>query len=269
MKTTLSKDGTVLAYDTYGSGPALIYITGATCFRTFMPVVQGAKTISQAFTVYNYDRRGRGDSGDTLPYAIEREVDDIAALVEAAGGSAYLYGHSSGAVLALEAALRLGDKVKGVAIYDAAYAGDEEERADYEILAERVYELLRAGENAKAIRCFYKGIGMPAMFIMLMPLMPGWKTMKALAPTLAYDIALTRDLPPVERLAAINVPTYIWYGEKSPASMHRVAKRIADALPSAKLTEFVGQDHMVSEKRLLPMLVTCFKKNFICPCRSN
>ena len=269
MKTTLSKDGTVLAYDTYGSGPALIYITGATCFRNFMPVAQDAKVFSRAFTVYNYDRRGRGDSGDTLPYAIEREVEDIAALVEAAGGSAYLYGHSSGAVLALEAALCLSDKVKGVAIYDAAYAGDEEERADYEILAERVYELLRAGENAKAIRCFYKGIGMPALFIMLMPLMPGWKTMKALAPTLAYDIALTRDLPPLERIAALTVPTHIWFGEKSPPSMHRVAKRIADALPSASVIEVMGQDHMVSAKRLLPMLVKCFKKNFICPCRSN
>lgn len=269
MKTLLSKDGTVLAYDIYGSGPALISITGATCFRSFMPVVQNAKIFSQVFTVYNYDRRGRGDSGDTLPYAIEREVEDIAALVEAAGGSAYLYGHSSGAVLALEAALRLGDKVKGVAIYDAAYAGDEEERAEYKTLAERVYELLRAGENAKAIRCFYKGIGMPALFIMLMPLMPGWKTMKALAPTLAYDIALTRDLPPVERLAAIKVPTHIWYGEKSPASMHRVAKRIADALPSASLTEFAGQDHMISAKFLLPMLVKCFMKNFTCTCRSD
>src|SRR5687767_14966693 len=114
MQTIQSKDGTTLAYDVYGSGPALIYITGASCFRNFMPVVQDAKAFAHEFTVYNYDRRGRGDSTDTQPYAIEREVEDIEALIDAAGGKASLYGHSSGAVLALEAALRLGDKIDKV-----------------------------------------------------------------------------------------------------------------------------------------------------------
>ena len=112
MKTTKSKDGTTLAYDVYGSGPALIYITGASCFRSFIPIVQDAKAFASEFTVYNYDRRGRGDSGNTLPYSLEREVEDIEAMIDAAGGKAYLYGHSSGAVLALEAAMRLGDKVQ-------------------------------------------------------------------------------------------------------------------------------------------------------------
>lgn len=114
MKTIQSKDGTTLAYDIYGSGPALIYITGASCFRSFMPIVQDAKAFAKEFTVYNYDRRGRGDSTDTQPYAIEREVEDIEALIDAAGGKASLYGHSSGAVLALEAAFRLGNKVDKV-----------------------------------------------------------------------------------------------------------------------------------------------------------
>ncbi|MES2822797.1 MAG: alpha/beta hydrolase [Pseudomonadota bacterium] len=259
MQTIKSKDGTVLAYDVIGSGPALIYITGATCFRLFMPIVQDVKTFAKEFTVYNYDRRGRGDSGDRLPYAPEREVEDIAAMITAAGGSAWLYGHSSGAVLALEAALQLGNKINGIALYDAPYACDEKEKAEYNYLSRRVHELLHAGENAKALNCFLKGIGMPKFFVWFMPLMPGWKTMKALAPTLAYDIELTRDLPPVARISKINLPVYIIIGEKSPDSMRSVAQQLTQALPAATFTEVIGQDHMISAKMLLPILVKCIK----------
>lgn len=111
MNTVQSNDGTTLAYDIYGDGPPLIFITGASCFRNFMPVLKDAKAFAKEFAVYNYDRRGRGDSTDTAPYAIEREIEDIAALIDVAGGKANLYGHSSGAVLALEAALRLPGKI--------------------------------------------------------------------------------------------------------------------------------------------------------------
>jgi pimeloyl-ACP methyl ester carboxylesterase len=114
MKTTRSKDGTKLAYDVYGSGPALIYITGASSFRSFKPIMQDVKVLAKEFTVYNYDRHGRGDSRSTLSYSLEREVEDIEVMIDAAGGKAYLYGHSSGAVLALEAAMRLSDKVQKV-----------------------------------------------------------------------------------------------------------------------------------------------------------
>src|SRR3712207_6658231 len=141
MKTIQSKDGTTLAYDVYGSGPALIYITGASCFRSFLPIVHDAKAFGKEFTVYNYDRRGRGDSTDTQPYAIEREVEDIAALIEAAGGKASLYGHSSGAVLALEAALQLGDKVDKIVMYDPPYVHDETEKVQYNKLSEEVNKL--------------------------------------------------------------------------------------------------------------------------------
>lgn len=137
MKIARSKDGTTIAYDVYGSGPALIYITGASCFRSFMPVAQDARAFAKEFTVYNYDRRGRGDSGDTPPWAVEREVEDIAALIDAAGGTASLYGHSSGAVLALEAALRLGDKVRRLVLYDASYVHDEAERVEYRQLSQQ------------------------------------------------------------------------------------------------------------------------------------
>jgi pimeloyl-ACP methyl ester carboxylesterase len=259
MKTIQSKDGTTLAYDLYGSGPPLIYITGATCFRSFMPIVQDAKAFAREFTVYNYDRRGRGDSTDTQPYALEREVEDIEALIDAAGGKASLYGHSSGAVLALEAALRLSDKVDKVVMYDASYVHDEAEKSQYHNLSQQVHQLLQADKNAQAITTFLKGIGMPKLFVYLLRLMPGWKTMVALAPTLAYDIALTRDLPPLARASQVTVPVQLIVGEKSPAGLHDVASQLTKAIPGATFIQLAGQDHMVSAKALLPLLVSFLK----------
>lgn len=254
MRTVKSKDGTDIAYDIYGSGPVLIYITGAICFRNFMPVVKDAKVFGSEFSVYNYDRRGRGDSTNILPYSIEREVEDIEALIDAAGGSAVLYGHSSGAVLALEAGLKFPSKVKKIFLYDAAYASSEKDQREYLGLMSEVTELIRANKNAAALRKFVIGIGMPKVFAYLLPVMPGWKTMKALAPTLAYDMILTKGLPPFERAAKLKVPTKIAYGEKSPCSMHVVAKDLAHTLPEKDSLQVAGQDHMVSAKILLPLL---------------
>jgi pimeloyl-ACP methyl ester carboxylesterase len=259
MQTTQSKDGTTLAYDVYGSGPALIYITGASCFRNFMPVLQDAKAFAAAFTVYNYDRRGRGDSTDTQPYSIEHEVEDIEALIDAAGGKASLYGHSSGAVLALEAALRLGDKVDKVVMYDVSYAHDASEQSSYNKLSQQVHKLLQDGKNGQAMTTFLKGIGMPKVFVTLLRFMPGWKSMAALAPTLAYDIALTRDLPPVDRAAQVRVPVRVMVGEKSPAGLHDVARQLVRAIPGATFLQLKGQDHMASAKALLPALVNFLK----------
>ncbi len=259
MLQVASKDGTTIAYDVYGSGPPLIYITGATCFRKFMPIVQDAKTFANAFTVYNYDRRGRGDSGNTSPYAIEREVEDIEAMIDAAGGKANLLGHSSGAVLALEAALRLGDKIDRVVMYDPPYVHDEAEKATYAQLSHAVQTLLDAGNNKRAVKTFSKGIGMPTLFVWLLPLFPGWKTMAALAPTLAYDIALTKDLPPLDRAAQVTVPMQIIVGEKSPAFMQQVGRELTDVMPTATFKLLAGQDHMVSAKVLLPLLTAFFK----------
>jgi pimeloyl-ACP methyl ester carboxylesterase len=252
-----SKDGTSIAYDVYGSGdkPALIYITGASCFRNFFPIKADAKAYAQEFTVYNYDRRGRGDSGDNSPWRVEREVEDIEALVGAAGGKAALYGHSSGAVLALEAALRLGDKVERVVVYDTPYVHDEEEKAQYGAMTDGVLALLKQGKKAAAMKAFLSGIGMPKAFVFLLPLFPGWKGMKALANTLAYDIALTRDLPPVERFAQITVPVKVMVGEKSPGRMQGVAEQLAKAIPGAEMKVMKGQDHMIGAKVLLPELV--------------
>lgn len=221
--------------------------------------MQDAQVFATSFTVYTYDRRGRGDSGNTLPYSLEREIEDIEAMIDVAGGTAYVYGHSSGAVLALEAALRLGSKVQKVAMYDASYVHDEKEKAEYHKLSRIVQELLDDGNYAKAMRTFLKGIGMPRRFVWLLPLFPGWQKMKALAPTLAYDIALTQDLPPVERAAEVTVPVLIGVGEKSPTELHAVARQLAKAFPNAKYSQLTGQNHMVNAKKLLPLLSEFFR----------
>ena len=265
METAISRDGTRLAYDVYGSGPPLVYITGASCFRTFWPVVQDAKAFAKSFTIYNYDRRGRGDSTDTQPYAVEREVEDVEAIVDAAGGRASLFGHSSGAVLALEAALRLGDKVDGAVLYDPSYVSDETEKAAYEILSQQVHALLRVGDNGKAMRTFLSGIGMPKVFVHLMRFMPGWRRMTALAPSLAYDIALTCDLPPIERASRVTVPVQIVAGEKSPSSVRETARQLAEAIPESTFLELAGQDHMASAKAVLPVLTGFLKDGTSAP----
>jgi pimeloyl-ACP methyl ester carboxylesterase len=209
--------------------------------------------VATEFTVYNYDRRGRGDSGNTLPYTMACEMEDIEAMIDAAGGTAYLYGHSSGAVLALEAALRLGSKVQKI-MYDAPYVHDEKEKAEYKQLSQKIHNLLDNGKNAEAMTTFLKGLGMPKVFVLLLPLFPGWRTMKALAPTLVYDIALTQDMPPVERATRISIPRQITVGEKSPASIHVVGRQLTKAIPNAKFVQLAGQDHMVNAKTLLPLL---------------
>ncbi|MEV0336504.1 alpha/beta hydrolase [Nocardia sp. NPDC050717] len=255
MPTVWSKDGTTLAYDVLGAGPALVPITGATCFRRFRPVAADARVFATAFTVHHWDRRGRGDSGDTAPWSVQREVDDIEAIIDAAGGRAILYGHSSGAALALEAAVRLPHKVDAVVVYDASYVHDAAERDSYARLAARVAALLDEGANGRALKVFLRGIGMPRAFVTLLPLVPGWRTMKALAPTLRYDIALTEDLPPVHRFTAIDLPVQVLVGERNPPGLDAVARMLAAAIPRATYRSLPGQNHMVSAKALLPILV--------------
>lgn len=224
-------------------------------------MLKDARVFAREFTVYNYDRRGRGDSGDTQPYAMQREIDDIEALIDAAGGEAYLYGHSSGAVLALEASLRLSDKVTKVVMYDPSYVNNESEKADYDDMCQKIYALLKGGKNKEAMSSFLSGIGIPKVYVFLMQLMSCWKTMVALAPTLAYDISLTRDLPPLERAARSTTPTQIVVGEKSPVGIHDVAAQLMKAIPRAKLVHLSGQDHMVDPKTLLPLMARFMKQS--------
>ncbi len=255
FQTITSADGTSLAYEIHGDGPPLVYVTGAICHRTFRPIRAGAKVLSGAFRVLTYDRRGRGDSGDSGYASLDREVEDISALIDELGGSALLYGHSSGAVLAMHAAHRLGDRVQRVVLYDASWAAGDTEAATYAGLRSEVDVLLARGRHGRAIQHFLIGIGMPRLFAALLPVMPGWRRMRALAPTLRHDMDLTAQPPPLEIAAEIAVPVHVIVGERSPDELHRVARAVAAAIPSATFEVLPGQDHVVSEKVLLPSLL--------------
>ena len=264
--TTTSADGTTIAFEVHGEihgeihgqihsdAPPLVAVMGAICHRGFLPVRQGAKAMARDFRVFSYDRRGRGDSTDRQPWSLDREVEDVEAVIDAAGGHAVLYGHSSGAVLAFHAAHRLGDKVRAVLLYDASWVPDQAGADEYAPLRGVVGELLDEGRNGAAIRRFLIGIGMPPAFARLLPVLPGWRRIAALAPTLRYDLALTAAPPPLDVAAQIRVPVHVMVGERSPQSLHRVAAALRDGIPGATYEVLAGQDHMASEKLLLPSL---------------
>lgn len=251
MPTVSSTDGTRIAYERVGAGPALVYITGAICHRHFQPIVDDVKGLARHYTVYTYDRRGRGDSGNAESYDPQAEVEDVRAIIDAAGGRAFVYGHSSGAVLALETALAYPDRVSRVVVYDVPYVASAEEQAAFHETEQRVRALLSEGEYASAIRHFLTAIGTPWIAAHLMRLIPGWKRTVQLAPTLLYDIALTRNLPPLERMVGITVPTLVLVGEKSPIDVQRVSQSIAQSVPGARFAAVPRQDHMVSARALL------------------
>ncbi len=260
METVISKDGTRIAYDRHGSGPALILVAGALSQRKFKKFGQLAELLAARFTVINYDRRGRGDSGDTAPFSLEREIEDVEALIDAAGGSASLWGWSSGGALALRAAAA-GIGVERVAVYEPPFMVDPDEHTPPADYGERLAELLAADDRAGAVRLFMRGaVGVPAPFVALMRLMPMWKDLRAVSHTLPYDLAamgvhnlLGRPLDPAE-WADVTVPVLVAYGSKSPANLQKGSEGIADVLASAELRVLSKQTHNVSMKVLAPVL---------------
>ena len=260
MNWTTSADGTKLAYEIAGEGAPLVYVTGACCHRRFSPVIHDVKKFASHFRVLSYDRRGRGDSGDTSPWSLEREIDDLEAMIDALGGRAFVYGHSSGAVLAMHAAHRLGDKVMGTVLYDASWVADEAERKNYAELRVRIEGLLDEERRGSAVRRFLSGIGMPRVFIALLPLMPGWRDQLALAPTLRYDMSLTANIPPVDVAAEVATPMHVLVGERSPASIHAVATMLGEATGTT-VTTVPGQDHMVKATAVLPELTARLQRS--------
>lgn len=222
-----------------------------------------AALLSERYTVINYDRRGRGDSGETKPFALEREIEDIAALIDAAGGRASLWGWSSGGALALRAA-GAGIGVERLAVYEAPFMVDPKGKLPTPDYAERLDELVAAGDRSGAVRHFMRNaIGIPAPFVALMRLMPMWKNMKATAHTLPYDWAALgghtmygEPLRPAE-WASVTAPTLVAHGSKSPAELQEGSRALARVLPNAELRELAGASHNVPMKALAPMLAEC------------
>jgi pimeloyl-ACP methyl ester carboxylesterase len=261
MNQVMSKDGTVIAFDRSGQGPALILVGGAFQYRAIdPPTAQLAALLAQQFTVFHYDRRGRGESGDTPPYAVEREIEDLAALIHEAGGQAAVFGMSSGGVLALDAAAG-GLAITKLAVYELPYnSGDEDARQAAERYTQQLTALLAEGRRGDAVALAMTTWGAPAEAIVGMRQTPIWPLFEAVAPTLAYDNAIMGDgSVPTERLASITVPTLVMDGGASPAFMHNAAQAAAHALPNAKGRTLEGQTHDVVPQVLAPVLVEFFQ----------
>jgi pimeloyl-ACP methyl ester carboxylesterase len=261
MNTVVSKDGTTIAYDRAGDGPAVVLVDGALCSRAQGPMPELAGVLAAGFTVYNYDRRGRGDSGDAPEYEVDREIEDLAAVIETAGGSASVYGTSSGAALALRAAAA-GLPITKLAVFEAPFVIDDSRKA---IPRTWVADLRALSDRpGDAIRYFMtKGIGLPGIVVTMMKLMPAWKAMKAVAHTLPYDAELLGDNAfgqPLDasQWAGFELPVLVVGGGKSPGWMRTSVKAVADAVPGAVHREIPGQNHMIKTTAIAPVLSEFF-----------
>ena len=264
MRTVTSKDGTTIAFDQSGKGPALILVGGMFEQRAMdseTAQLAALPLLAQHFTVFHYDRRGRGDSTDTLPYAVEREIEDIEALIDEGGGSAYVFGISSGAALAFEAALALGGKVKKLTMYEAPYNDDEDARQAWKEFRQQLKEVLAAGRRGDAVALFMSLLGASADQIEGMRQHPMWPMWEAVAPTIAYDATVLGEdaSVPAGRAANVAVPALIMDGGESYPFMHIAATALANAAPNAQHRTLEGQTHEVAAEALAPVLVEFFK----------
>jgi pimeloyl-ACP methyl ester carboxylesterase len=260
MNQVISKDGTAIAFDRSGKGPAIILVGGAFQYRAIDPkTVQLAALLAQHFTVFHYDRRGRGDSLDTQPYTVEREVEDLDALIQEAGGQAAVFGMSSGAALAILAAAR-GLAITKLAFYEPPFhAGDKQASQASERYTRELTALLSQGRRGDAVALAMTTFGAPAEVVAAMRQTPMWPLFEAVAPTLAYDAAIMGDgSVPAERLASITVPTLVIAGGASPAFMHTASQAVAHTMPNAKHTTLEGQTHDVAPQALAPVLMEFF-----------
>jgi pimeloyl-ACP methyl ester carboxylesterase len=252
MATVKSVDGTQIAFDQTGAGPALVLVVGAFSDRASTTTL--TSRLASTFTVYEYDRRGRGDSGEAGPYSIQREVEDLAAVVGQARGSAYLFGHSSGGALVLEAAAG-GVAVRAITVYEPPYTeGPSDE------FAARLAVMAAAGRKSDAVEAFLSLMGTPAAVLEQMKAGPHWQHMESFAHTLAYEVGLCNNgTVPVDRLAKISVPTLALAGGSSPAWAREGASAIAAAAPKGHARVLEGQGHGAADDVLAPVLTEFFK----------
>jgi pimeloyl-ACP methyl ester carboxylesterase len=262
MNTATSKDGTTLAFDTVGEGNSLILVGGAldSGTRSFALFSQLATLLSNHFKVFTYDRRGRGDSENILPYAVEREIEDIAALIKEAGGSAFLFGFSSGAALALRATETLGKaRVTKLALFQPPYGSTHEEKQAFDTYVKRTNELLESNKHGEAVHLFLADM-LPAEVLETMRQSPEWSKLEALAPTLAYDNAVLGDsLVPIDIAQRITLPTLL-LRDATFDFVREAMNVLAKAIPDASRQVLEGQDHGVTAETLAPVLEKFFSQ---------
>ena len=260
MNKVISKDGTAIAYDRTGKGPVVIMVGGALSTRSVPQVKTLAALLVPHFTVIGYDRRGHGDSGDSRQYTIGREVEDIEALINASGGKASLYGHSSGAALALEAAHRLDGKIQKLALYEPPFLGTGNSTRSYAEHLAKLKELLRANLREEMLNYWMTDVtGTPAAYVAQMKNSPMWEGLVSLTPTLVYDLTIMNEYSkPGERIDGLRIPMLAMDGGSSPAWAHEAAQLLVDQIPNAKRRTLEGQTHGADPEVLATVLVEFF-----------
>jgi pimeloyl-ACP methyl ester carboxylesterase len=258
MSTVTSADGTAIAYEQSGSGPAVVLVGGILGDRSQQAPL--AALLADRFTVYNYDRRGRGESGNTEPYAVEREIEDLGAVVDAAGGSAFVYGTSGCGVLALYAAAAgLAPKIRKLAIWEPPYVVDDSRPPVPPDYRARLTSLLAEGRRGDMVELFMTAaVGLPRELVAQMRQAPWWPAQEALADTLVNEATLMGDFSlPRARIAGVTVPTLVIDGGTTPWLSH-AAQAVADALPDARRRTLPGQPHNVAPEAISPVLAEYF-----------
>jgi pimeloyl-ACP methyl ester carboxylesterase len=261
VNTLSSHDGTTIGYDKRGEGPALILVDGALTVHSSGSRSELTGLLAPRFTVYGFDRRGRGGSGDTLPYAVDREIDDIEALIDRAGAPAFLYGHSSGGPLAMRAAIRLGGKVSKIAMYEPPYNNEPGAQESWSQYLRQLTQALAEGRRGDAVALFMRLAGTPAEQVDGMRQAPFWPGMEAVAPTLAYDHAGVMGAAlsvPTELAAQVSVPALVMAGDAGLPFMPEAARALSQAIPRGQLRILGGQTHQVNPEVLAPILVEFF-----------
>jgi pimeloyl-ACP methyl ester carboxylesterase len=260
IERVTSADGTSIAFERTGGGPALILVGGAFCDRSaHASGTPLAALLAHRFTVISYDRRGRGDSEDTPPYAIDRELEDLSALITAAGGSAFVFGNSSGGLLGLHAAAR-GLSIPKLAVFEAPLIVDASRASFFDGLAAQLDEAVRAGRRAEAAERFLiEVVQMPAPAVTQMRHAPMWRGLEAIAHTLSYDLLITATGPRrLEELPRVRSATLALDGSASPPWMREAIRTLASALPNGRYSTLEGQTHAVDPRALARALEEFF-----------
>ena len=262
MGTVRSNDGTTIAYDRHGAGAPVILVGGAFQHRAFDPsTVRLAELLAAAgLSVFHYDRRGRGESGDTAPYAVERELEDLDAIIDVAGGSAALYGSSSGGNLALEAAMA-GSAATRLAVWEPNYLVDDSRPPLPDDYVTHLDALVAAGRRADAVEYFMTtAVAIPPEFVAQMRDSPMWEGMEGVAHTLSHDGQVVAGFGlPTARLQSVAAPTLVLAGGQSPW-LASGARALADALPDAQHRTLEGQEHGVEPDAIAPVLADFFAR---------
>jgi pimeloyl-ACP methyl ester carboxylesterase len=257
--TAISKDGTAIVYEKIGKGPGIILVNGALAHRKLYGEKELAAMLAKDLTVIFYDRRGRGESADIKPYTVEKEIEDIAALIDKAGASVYLYGSSGGAALALLAAEKLGpEKVTKLALYEPPYGSDTKQAFASE--KNKVNELVGDGKPTDAVTFYLGKRGIPPDKIEAMKRSPEWDGLVHTGHTLVYDFQVLGDgTVPVNIARNITIPTLVMDGEKSFDFMHATADTVGKIIPGAVRKTIKDQTHDLSPKAVAPVLLEFFR----------